>query len=183
MVHSLLAAWRVSLHRTRADWPIVVAAALISLLAATLLAAGPIYSNAASEAGLHRLLADAPVTQANIEIVGRVRPAESAQLDGNVRALVRDTLGGPGVDVWSSGTSDSFALPNQEDDVRDLVVLGYLEGLESRATLASGEWPKAVSPSEPVQLAVLEPVASVLDLHVGDTLALTSRVDADKSVD
>jgi len=54
IVQSLLAAWRVSLHRTRADWPIVAAAGLIAVLAATLLAAGPIYSNAVSVAGLHR---------------------------------------------------------------------------------------------------------------------------------
>ena len=36
-MHALLAGWRVSLRRTRADWPIVAAAWLITLLAATLL--------------------------------------------------------------------------------------------------------------------------------------------------
>ena len=49
---------RISLRRSRADWPIVVAAGLICLLAATLLAAGSIYANAVSIAGLHRVLAD-----------------------------------------------------------------------------------------------------------------------------
>jgi hypothetical protein len=56
----------VSLHRTRADWPIVAAAWLIVLLAATLLAAGPIYSSAVSLAGLHRVLDDADAAEANI---------------------------------------------------------------------------------------------------------------------
>ena len=35
-MRSLFEAWRVSLARTRADWPIVAAAALITLLAAIL---------------------------------------------------------------------------------------------------------------------------------------------------
>ena len=48
-MQSILAAWRVSLHRTRADWPIVAAAGLIALLAATHLASGPIYSLAVAE--------------------------------------------------------------------------------------------------------------------------------------
>ena len=43
-MRSFLGAWLVSLRRTRADWPIVATAALIALLAATLLAAGPIWS-------------------------------------------------------------------------------------------------------------------------------------------
>ena len=51
-MRSFLGAWLVSLRRTRADWPIVATAALIALLAATLLAAGPIYSAAVAQAGL-----------------------------------------------------------------------------------------------------------------------------------
>jgi hypothetical protein len=183
MVHSLLAAWRVSLYRTRADWPIVLAAALISLLAATLLAAGPIYSNAASEAGLHRVLADAAAVDANIEIVGRVTPGEAAAADERVRGVVRDVLAGPTADVWSAGSSDSFALPGQEGAVRDLIRLGYLQGLESRATLVDGAWPRQAAPSAALEVAVLEPVASILGLHIGDTLSLVSRVQANQVVE
>ena len=51
---SLASAIRVSLARTRADWPIVAAAGLITLLAAVLFSAGLIYPSAASEAGLRR---------------------------------------------------------------------------------------------------------------------------------
>ena len=59
-MRSLLATWRVSLARTRADWPIVAAAWLITMLAAILFSAGLIYPSAATEAGLRRALADAP---------------------------------------------------------------------------------------------------------------------------
>ena len=94
-MQSILAAWRVSLHRTRADWPIVAAAGLIALLAATLLAAGPIYSSAVSVAGLHRQLESAPVTDAAIEVVARVEPEN---LGAANEALLQDLCARYGVD-------------------------------------------------------------------------------------
>ena len=66
MISSLGATIQMSVRRSRADWPIVASAGLICVLAATLLAAGSIYAGAVSIAGLQRVLADAPVTQANI---------------------------------------------------------------------------------------------------------------------
>ena len=141
-MQSLLAAWRVSLHRTRADWPIVAAAWLIVLLAATLLAAGPIYSSAVSLAGLHRVLDDADAADANIEVNARVAPAEADAALDDVTAELNRSLSEIGVDVVSSGRSDSFALPNQAaDQIRDLTVLGFLDELESHASLTSGRWP------------------------------------------
>ena len=88
-MHSLLARWRVSLRRTRADWPIVAAAWLITLLAATLLAAGPIYAAAASQAGLHQTLADAPAPDTTIGVSMYGRPAEVAGIDGRVQEALR----------------------------------------------------------------------------------------------
>src|SRR3954447_1412188 len=139
MVQSLLATWRGSLRRTRADWPIVAAAALISLLAATLLAAGPIYSSAVAEAGLHRVLRDAPVTQANIEIQARVAPTRALAADSTVRGLLARAGGAGGVDILAGGVSDSFAMRGSADGpVKDLARLGFQEGLEANATLVAG---------------------------------------------
>ena len=86
---SLFAAWRLSLHRTRADLPIVLAAFLITLLAAVLLATGPIYSSAASVAGLHRALADAPA--ANTDISGSLYApsAHVSDVDAAMRLELR----------------------------------------------------------------------------------------------
>jgi hypothetical protein len=178
MVQSLLAAWRVSLHRTTADWPIVTAAALISVLAATLLAAGPIYSNAVSEAGLRRTLADAPMTEANIEISARVAPADVESANATVEGLANDAVGSTGAIILAAGVSDSFAVPGQADgEIRDLVKLGFKDGLDAHAQLVEGAWPTTAVANAPVQVAALEAVASTLGLHVGDRLSLTSRLN------
>lgn len=182
-MHSLLAAWRVSLHRTRADWPIVAAAWLIVLLAATLLAAGPIYSSAVSLAGLHRVLDDANAADANIEVTARIAPTEAnAALDDVATALQR-SLSEVGVDVVASGRSDSFALPDQAtDQIRDLTTLGFLEGVDAHATLTAGAWPVTVEKG-PIQVSVLDLIAESLGLQVGHRLSLVSRLDASQTIE
>ena len=182
-MHSLLAAWRVSLHRTRADWPIVAAAWLIVLLAATLLAAGPIYSSAVSLAGLHRVLDDADAADANIEITARIEPAEADAAIDDVRGALERSFTEIGVDVVASGRSDSFALPDQPaEEVRDLAILGFLEGVEEHATLTSGAWP-AEAGAGPIQVSVLDVTAESLGLAIGDQLKLVSRLDAARSIE
>jgi len=184
MVQSLLAAWRVSLRRTRADWPIVATAALIALLAATLLAAGPIYSAAVSEAGLHRLVASAPTTDANIEVTVRTsREGAAAAIDA-VDGLLRQTVDQPDLDPVTALESDTFALPGQDPgDVRDLVVLGSLDGIADHATLVDGAWPETGAAGAPIQVALLQPIAATLGLRVGNRLSLASRLTADVVVD
>src|SRR5437879_5915251 len=64
----LQGAWHVVVRRTRADWLVLAAAALVVFLAVTLLAAGVIYGDAVALSGLHRALRDAPVGQANLQV-------------------------------------------------------------------------------------------------------------------
>lgn len=179
-MHSPLAGWRVSLHRTRADWPIVAAAWLITLLAATLLAAGPIYSSAVSLAGLHRTLADAPVTEANVEVSTRVAPADVEAMDAAIRPELDRLIAPLGGSVLISGESDTFALPDQpEGTVRDLAVFGFADGLADHASLVAGSWPVTrPTASAPMQVAVLDAAAESLGLAPGSRLRLQSRLDA-----
>lgn len=179
MTSSLGAMLRISLRRSRADWPIVMAAGLICLLAATLLAAGSIYASAVSTAGLHRVLRDAPADQANVAISYRVRPADADAIDTTVSGAIRlafDPIGGTVVRV---ARSDTFALPDQpEGEVRNLAVLGYAEGLTDQATLIEGAWPETGGgPGSAIPVALSESVAGSLGLAVGDRLALQSRTD------
>ena len=184
MVHSLLAAWRVSLHRTRADWPIVAAAALISLLAATLLAAGPIYSAAVSEAGMRRVLQSAPTTTANIGVAARVPPGEATAVDQQMRELLGRTVGVTGARIDAGGTSDAFSLPGQDPNaIRDLVRVGFKDGLEQYATLVAGTWPVRAAADAPIQLALLEGIATTLDLQVGAPLTIVARSDQSLTVE
>jgi FtsX-like permease family len=178
-VHSPLGMWRVSLERMRVDWPIVGAAWLITLLAATLLAAGPIYSSAVSLAGLHRVLSDAPVPSANVEITLRAQVADAPASNVTVTRALHETMGDLPTEVRWSGQSNTFALPGQDpDDVRDLAVLGFTDGIEEHASLVAGAWPAEAAGDEAIDVAVSEEAATEMRATVGDELELTSRLDS-----
>jgi uncharacterized membrane protein len=178
LVRSLLAGWRVSLHRTLADWPIVAAAWLVTLLAAVLLASGPIYSSAASEAGLRRALADAPAADKDVEVslygVSTDANAADAHAEAELRRVIASS-GGSIVRDWRSGATLALqGLPGREPG--DQATLGFMDGLPGHATLVEGDWPgESGSPSEPIQVVVVDAVARELRLGVGDELSLVSH--------
>jgi ABC-type lipoprotein release transport system permease subunit len=177
-VHSLLAGWRVSLHRTRADWPIVAAAWLITFLAAVLLAAGPVYSSAASVAGLRRTLADAPAADTSIQVSSYGAPADVAAMDGPARAELQRAIAPVGGSIVRYGrSSETFSLRGPRSlEADDRATLGFLDGLSGHAKLVDGGWPaQTTGRSEPIQVVVLDAVAEELRLRVGDELSLVAK--------
>ena len=178
LISSLGAMARISLRRSRADWPIVLAAGLICLLAATLLAAGSIYA----ERGLDRR----PPPRAAMT-PRPMRPTSPSRFEHSPPTRTRPTRRSPrrsgrrlGRSVERSpgiARSESFALPDQPaGEVRDLAVLGYAEGLADHATLVDGAWPAPDGSAGPaIPVALSEAVAASLRLAVGDRLPLQSR--------
>ena len=182
---SLVAMVQVSLRRSRAAWPIVASAGLICLLAASLLAAGPMYAGAVAIAGLQRVMTDAPVSEANVEVSMRLDPEAAAAADRVVAPELERALGDVGGTILRAGRSDSFGLPGPASGPRtDLIEVGFADGIEDHATLVAGSWPVPVSVEEAaaetaIPGAVSEPVAESLGLAVGDAIRLPSRIDPD----
>ena len=87
-----LAAWRLVLKRAASDRLIVGAAFVTVLLAAALLAAGPIYSEAVALSGLERTLEDAPARDSGLEVSGRIPLADASVTGDRVDKGVRDVL-------------------------------------------------------------------------------------------
>ncbi|MEX2182959.1 MAG: hypothetical protein WEC14_00785, partial [Chloroflexota bacterium] len=175
---SLVAMVQVSLRRSRAAWPIVASAGLICLLAASLLAAGPMYAGAVSIAGLQRTMVDAPVAEANIEVSMRLDPDAAEPADLVVTPELERALGEVGGTVLRLGRSDSFSVPGLTGrGLTDLFEIGFAEALEEHATLVAGSWPvPAAGPEGAVPVVIAENVADALRLDVGARLPLESRI-------
>ncbi|HET9015428.1 MAG TPA: ABC transporter permease [Thermomicrobiaceae bacterium] len=172
------AAWRLVLERARSDRLILGAAVVTILLATTLLAAGPIYASAVAESGLRRMLRDAPVQQADIQVsvdsTGRDYPAR----DARVTAVAQGVVAPVGGRIERSLTSTSFALPNQPPDgVHNLMVFASFALIQQHAHLVAGAWP-APGGSGVIEAAIPRPTAELLGLSVGSTLRVTNRLDA-----
>jgi hypothetical protein len=170
------------LRRSRSDWPVVLASWVLLVSALSLLAAGTLYTDAVTLAGLHRELADAPPADRSIVVRTKILPE---QLDAAEAVIVPELdrvlapTGGDLVRVLrSSPYADAAADP---ESVTDLDLFASYEGIEDHATLVEGRWP--ASGGQHVEATVSEPAATQLGLATGDRLSLVSRLDANRHVD
>ena len=154
-----------------------MSAAVICLLAATVLAAGSLYGSAVSLAGLQRAVANASQADATILVSGSIRAADAATIDTGVTRELQSTIGTGAIERTIG--SNTYALPDQPADaVRSLATLGVADGLADRATLASGSWPAdSAASGTTVPVVVSTQVADRLGLVVGQQLRLESRLD------
>ena len=177
-----LAAWRLVLKRAASDRLIVGAAFVTVLLAAALLAAGPIYSEAVALSGLERTLEDAPARDSGLEVSGRIPLADASATGERVEGGIRAVLGND-VAVYRSGMSDSYAVPEGGGRPSDaLAVFSFYDGLEEHATLVAGDWPSSGG-ADVVDAALPAPAAEVLGLEPGDDIALAAIGDPTRKVD
>jgi FtsX-like permease family len=175
-------AWHVVLKRTRTDWLVLGAAALIVLLAVTLLSAGMIYGDAVALSSLHRSLQDAPGTQVDLQATTPASAGRAGAQDAAVRVTLDRIFAGLDPTIDASGLSGTFALPGQDPNaVTDLAEFAFFDDIDQHAVLIGGAWPLNRGPGT-VEAAISEPVATTLKLRVGSTLEMQSRLTFGASV-
>lgn len=165
----------MALKTAAADRPVVCAAFLVVLLAATLVAAIPIYANAVAESSLRARLDRAPLTDANAQLVVDVfAGGEARRLDTQVTGQVEDTFGSVPVTIFRSGESEPFRADGRT------IAFGFFDDLEQHAVLESGRWPRTANP---VEVVLPSAVADSLGLHAGDVLEARSLLDQTNAAD
>lgn len=163
--------WTLPLKTAAADRLVVSAAFLVVLLAASLVAAIPIYADAVAQSSLRARLERAPVEDANLQLAVDVFGGTvDTTLDRRVRELVGQTFAGVPTTTFASGESEPFRTS------RGTIALGFVDGLRAHASLVTGRWPRTAA-GGPVEVVVPIAVASGLGLRVGDELDAQSRLD------
>ena len=138
---------------------------------------GPIYSSAASSAGLHRALADAPAAEVSIQVslysesgvtadMGRFRSRASCSASSRPSAAASCATGGclaPRAATLVHGQASNKAI------------IAFRDGLSDHATLVDGGWPaEGGALLDPIPVVVVDGVAKELSLGVGDMLSPSS---------
>ena len=177
MITLLASAWRIVVNRSLADWLILTAALVTVLMATTLLASGPIYADAVTLSGVHRTLEDSPIPEVNLQVSVRADEQRFPVYDQLVQQEVASTITATGGQMFRRGTSESYALPFQEDpeDVRNLTVFSFFDAFENHVTLVDGEW--AETTSEPYEVMLSSTTAELLDVGIGEEFQVTNRRD------
>ncbi|HWN22302.1 MAG TPA: hypothetical protein VNP93_10045 [Gaiellaceae bacterium] len=156
--------WRLIAKRTLAVWPLVAVSFGAILLAATLLAAAPMYAGAAAQAGLERKLADADAAEAGVDVTSRADVAGYDNASEQVVEQLRRTLPG-GAPIHRVAESDSVG---SSDGRR--YVLAFFDGIERHATLRRGRWPDARA--RELEAVVSAQAAATTGLGIGSTVTL-----------
>jgi FtsX-like permease family len=173
--------WRALLHRSRSDWPVVLAAGLLLLCATVLLAAGAVYGDVVALGGLRQAILDAPPPDRVVVIGSTATPADVGAIDDIVTAEATEVLGDGGGEVGFAATSGGYVKEGVDpEDESALIRLASYRGIAGHAELLDGTWP---TPGQtPLQASLSEGAAAALGLKVGDTLTLVSRDDPGHTV-
>ena len=168
--------WRALLHRSRSDWPVVLAAGLLLLCATVLLAAGAVYGDVVALGGLRQAILDAPPANRVVVIGSSAAPADVNTIDDVVTSEAKEVFGSAGGEVGLVATSSGLAPQGADPtDQAALVRVASYRGIADHAALVDGAWPAAGS--TPVQTALSQGAAAKLGLKIGDTITLVSRDD------
>jgi hypothetical protein len=139
------------LRRAASDLLIVAAAFVTILLAATILAAGPIYANAVAASGLERTLADAPARDSGLQVSARIPLDDLDRTSARVERTLKDAFGDASAPVYRSAVSDSYELPAARGrEQGSLAVFAFYDDLPANADLVGGRWPSAGASTEAV---------------------------------
>ena len=174
--------WRALMHRSRSDWPVVLAAAMLLVCATVLLAAGAVYGDVVALGGLRRAVLEAPPPNRVVLIGSTAAPADVATIDEVVTEQSVAVLGPGGGEVGFVIRSGGFVRSGFDPaDPGGLTRLASYRAIEDHAELASGRWP--AEGKTPFEAVLSEGGAAALRASLGDRLALTSRDDPSLSID
>ncbi|MPZ53125.1 MAG: FtsX-like permease family protein [Acidimicrobiia bacterium] len=164
--------------RARRDRVLLAATAVMVLISTILLAAGPMYSDAMSTAGLQSRITDAPPTESGIELEVRAPATALTEIETAVETAV-ETAGFPtAVEQRTITESASFAFPSRLGlDEKTRTVISYREGLEEAVTVIDGR-----HPSGPNEVVAHRHALERTGLGVGDQLELVTAGASETTV-
>lgn len=181
MLATFAVAWRTVIKRLFADWLVVAAVFVSVLLAAALLAAGPIYADAVTLSALRRSITDAPALAAGVSVELALFPQDYEPADRLARQELGRALATTGGDVYGHLEADAYGLvDSSESELTELVALQSLEGVEGHAALTEGRWPG--DGGDVVEAVISTPASDAMSVEVGDSFEVVNRLDPGHTV-
>jgi FtsX-like permease family len=150
--------------------------------ALSLLAAGTLYTDAVTLAGLHRELLDTPPADRSVVVRTKILPDRIPLADDAILPQLRDVLAVTGGEIAHVYLSGPYADATADaETVTDLEVFASFEGIDHHGTLLDGHW--AEPGRTPLEATVSDAAARTLGVQTGDRLELVSRLDASRTVE
>lgn len=182
-MRNALATWRLFSRRTGRNWRLLAVLALGMLMAASLLAAAPIYARTMADLGLtftvRDRLGDAPGNRVSFPWVPLGTP-EGAALREAVERRIDERIGwfSPSESRVLVGPRFFIARPGETPEPQAPIgQLQSLTGYEEHVTVLEGALPRPSAPGQPLEVAISRDAARAARLAVGQRIALVEDFD------
>jgi len=183
-MRSILAVWRLVVRRSLANWRLVATLALGVVVAATLLAAAPIYARSMADLGLTFTIRDqllsAPATRIEFRDIP-LQTADGRALREGIERRIDERVG------WFRDYETRYlrggrfyiARPGDTTEAPRLPIgtLQSLPGFENHIRVVEGRLPRATGPGEPVEVVISSRAAQTSALKAGTPFTLVENFD------
>lgn len=183
-MRSMLQVWRLFSRRSGRNWRLLAVLGLGMLMAASLLAAAPVYARTMADLGLtftvRDQLNDNPGNQVTFPAIP-LNTEEGRNLKESVSRRIDERIG------WFKASESRylrvgrfFIGPDGADPAPTGAPLGQLQsltGYEEHVRLVDGTFPRTTAHGEPMEVAISERSAKASGLKVGQTLKLVEDFD------
>jgi len=168
--------------RMNAQRPVIIAAALTTLVAAALATTFAVFSSVSLPRAVRQSLTAANGTA--LVISGRADASQAPLYTSLLRPQIRSALEGAPFVLSSAEWSDPLGFaagpgalpPPAAGGNTPIVQAAALDGLRAHAVLVSGRWPGALRAGQPIPAALPETAAALLHLRAGDRLRLRDQI-------
>jgi ABC-type lipoprotein release transport system permease subunit len=182
-MRSLVSTWRLFARRSGRNWRLLAVLGLGMLMAASLLAAGPIYARTMADLGLtfavREELSESPGNRAEFRFVP-LATEEGTAMRQSIETRIDARIG------WFAASSSRhlrtarFTLAQEGELPREQAPLGELQsltGYEDHVQVLEGRLPAATGPGQPIEVAISRASASAARLAVGQQLVMAEDFD------
>jgi hypothetical protein len=174
-------------RRARAQWPLLVCLLVVLTLGATLLGTCALLVTRTSERTVEVAASRAAPDDVVVTAYTVAIPAANAQsVATDTRTLLTSSIAPFASTTSTRASSVMRALPAASDRDRGLLSEAYLsgvEGLQSRAGLSAGRWPRPAAHGArggaPLEAALLDNTARLLGLKVGSRVHIGAELRPD----
>ena len=168
--------------RLNAQWPVIIAAALTTLVAAAMATTFAVFSVVSLPRAVRHSLTAATGTA--LVISGRADASQAPVYTSLLRRQIRSALDGAPFVLDSAEWSDPLGFaagpgspaPGGAGGNTPIAQAAALSGVRAHAALVSGRWPGALEAGQPIPAALPETAAALLHVRAGDRLRMRDQI-------
>lgn len=171
------------MRRSRADWPLVLAAWCLLLAAITLLSAASSYADVVAVGAIRSTLHGSPPAARAVSVRIAAAPRDVGAIDASIRAALTSAQAVTGGEIAGIVRAGGLviAAPGGGSGQPAATLVASYQGIARHAVIVAGRW--SLAGATPVEATLSEGAAAGLGVAVGQDVRLADSLDPSRTLD